>query len=275
MSDSQSRLCLIGLPSTGKTTYIAALWSYLSSAVGEGDPRVTQMPDDPRYLNEIASAWAQGGLMPRNSLGATDRIEFTVEMASGATTTLVLPDLPGESFRNAVIHPMIDEDTASAVESSDLLLFFVNGQTATTYTALGEYEVPPADMASTEQEFLIEALDSDTLNGELLHRLLYLVRDRSMPPLLVMVAAWDVHEQSGDTPAEWLACHQPMFAQMLEEIARTNPVEIVGVSAQGANYTDSPEIVEKLASERAWACDAQGRRTDIVSPLFWRGVLDR
>src|SRR4051812_41831597 len=100
---SRFRLCLVGLPATGKTTYIAALWAYLTSGLPAGGYRVRQFPDDPLYLNEIAKAWAAGQKMPRNSLGASDRIEFTIESPNRTFITLVLPDLPGEVFRNAII----------------------------------------------------------------------------------------------------------------------------------------------------------------------------
>ena len=289
------RLCLVGLPATGKTTYIAALWAYLTSGLPAGGYRVTEFPDDPLYLNQIAAAWSAGEKMPRNSLGASDRIEFTIESPNGAWLTLVLPDLPGEVFRNAILRPMIDENTAEAVTGSDLLLFFVNGETARTYAALGDYDVPhqegdhaggvdsfdaidvsltpdesgPREALLARQEFAIQDLDSDSLNTELLQRLAYLSRDRGLPPIVVVVSAWDAHENSGDTPKEWLKREQPMMAQLVEEFGRSVPVGTVGVSAQGGNYTDDPIVAQRLANERPWGCDEGGQRTDIAGPLLW------
>ncbi|HEY2200151.1 MAG TPA: hypothetical protein VGH69_21075, partial [Mycobacterium sp.] len=68
-------------------------------------------------------------------------------------------------------------------------MFFVNGETAKTYSALGEYapDGPREGQAGSggetqpPREFSIEELDSDTLNAELLHRLSFLARDRGMP----------------------------------------------------------------------------------------------
>lgn len=295
---SQFRLCLIGLPATGKTTYIAALWGYLTSGASPDGYRVTELPNEVHYLNEIARAWIEGKTMPRNSLGATDRIEFTVESPGGSSITILLPDLPGEVFRNAVIRPSIDEDAAEAVTGSDLLLLFVHGEKAKTFSALGDYQVPATEQRDSgvpaspvEQpesdglsadtstpvggqdsmaiEFAIEELDSDTLNTELLHRLVYLTRHTGFPPTAVVVAAWDAHEESGDTPAEWLAREQPMTSQFLEELGHSVATGVIGISAQGANYKDNPSILEKLASERPWACDEGGNRTDIAGPLLW------
>jgi hypothetical protein len=278
---ARCRLCLIGLPRTGKTTYIAALWAYLTSGLPEGEHRVTEFPDDPSYLHEIAGAWAAGKTMPRNSLGASDRIEFTVETPRGSQLTIVLPDLPGEVFKNALVRPMIDQDTADAVVGSDLLLLFVNAETAKTYTALGDYGLPSENeganggspsggaISAQRQEFSIADLDTDTLNAELVHRLAYLCRDRAMPDLLVVVSAWDVAASADQTPVDWLSSEQPMLAQLVEELSRSTRVGVVGISAQGANYEDNPAVTEQLSGERPWGCDEDGTKTDIAGPLRW------
>ena len=292
-------MCLVGLPATGKTTYIAALWAYLTSGLPDGGYRVTDFPDDPSYLNAIAVAWAGGADMPRNSLGATDRIEFTIETPSRSALTIVLPDLPGEIFLNAVVRPSIDEDPADAVTSSDLLLVFVNGEKARTYAALGDHQLPhgaeaevtpaptegsePGDASTTigerddqvgpsaahSNDFAVEALDSDTLNTELLQRLVYLMRDNGTPPIVIVVSAWDALDGIGETPQGWLCREQPMLSQLIEELSRTTEIGVVGVSAQGANYFDDPTIVQKPTTERPWGCDTDGNRTDIAGPLLW------
>ncbi|MGZ4314204.1 MAG: TRAFAC clade GTPase domain-containing protein [Gaiellaceae bacterium] len=298
-SPDSFRLCLVGLPATGKTTYIAALWSYLTSGPPEGTYRVTQYPDDPSYLNAIAEAWVGGESMPRNSLGSTDRIEFTIETPARRVLTIVLPDLPGELFLNAVVRPWIDEDTAQAVTGSDLLLVFVNGEKAKTYSALGDQELPHHEPATNEApvgarsdsadpaqesgagsapqspdiatsvDFSVEGLDSDTLNTELVQRLVYLTTEDGTPPILVVVSAWDSLHDPGERPEAWLRREQPMLAQLVEELRLTTQVGVVGVSAQGANYKADPAIIQKLAGDRPWGCDSEGNRGDVTGPLTW------
>ena len=264
------RICLLGLPKTGKTTFIAALWSFLSSGPPADAYRIAEYPDDPTYLNEIADAWARGDPMPRNSLGSEDRIEFTISRPAGAHLTLVLPDLPGETFLDAVVRPRIEETTAAAVVGVDLLLLFVNGESARTYSALGDMPTNSRDdMEVSPREFAIEELDSDTLNTELVQRMDFLLQTRTRPALAVVVAAWDAVCDTARTPRKWLTREQPMLAQLLMEYGRSSTVEVIGVSAQGANYTDDPAIVEQLADIRPWGCDAGGERTDICGPLVW------
>jgi hypothetical protein len=276
------RMCLIGLPATGKTTFIAALWAFLRSGQPPDRYRVTKVPENPAYLNAIAKAWTERAEMPRSSPGMASQIEFTIEVPSGDPVTVVLPDLPGEVFLNAIRRPSIDEEPADAVTSSDLLIVFVNGQTARTVANLGDQETPaetspeapsPPDGADgpnpTGTEFVIGDLDSDTLNTELLQRLVCLMRDQPTPPIVVVVSAWDVLVGLGQTPEQWLKHEQPMTWQYIEELRRTTIIGVVGISAQGADYSDDPNIVRKSSKERAWGCDGDSNRTDIAGPLLW------
>jgi hypothetical protein len=308
------RLCLLGLPKTGKTTYLAALWSYLRSELTEGMLRIIQLPEDTGYLDEISYAWAAGDPMPRSSPGVSDHIEFTIEVPDRPPLQVVLPDLPGEVFLNAVRRPAIDEGPGTAVLDSDLLLLFVNCRSATMFEPLGDHPADPAaaeppppangrgagppvitthqsmgesrsgdDLVAAGQtvpdvptlrEFDIGALDTDTLNCELLERLENLVIDNGFPPLLVVVSAWDVYAAEAElTPYDWLRDHQPMLWQHIEELGRTKTVGVVGVSAQGADYQDQPDIVEADVGARAWGTDSSGGHTDIAGPLLWYHAL--
>jgi len=305
MTDS-FRLCLLGLPKTGKTTYLAALWSCLRSGLAEDRYRITELPGDTAYLDAISYAWAAGDPMPRSSPEVSDHIEFTIEAPARPPLQVVLPDLPGEVFLNAVRRPVIDEGPGAAVLSSDLLLLFVNCQTAKMFEPLGDHPVdavetaePPAPAnegnidgpdsttpkpddagdgpggeldppAPRFREFDIGALDSDTLNCELLGRLEDLFGDETFPPLLIVLSAWDMYVGEPDLiPDDWLRDHQPMLWQHIEELRRTMTVGVVGVSAQGADYKDHPDIVEVDVKARSWGSDSDGRKTDVAGPLLW------
>jgi hypothetical protein len=316
------RLCLIGLPKTGKTTYLAALWSYLRSDLPGDQYRITELPENTAYLDAISYAWAAGETMPRSGPEVSDHIEFTIEVPDRPPLQVVLPDLPGEVFLNAVRRPVIDEGTGTAVLNSDLLLLFVNCRSAWMFEPLGDHPVdpmvegteppPPANewnagavpeveptagdddatgngegehevdggpAAHGFKEFNIGELDTDTLNYELIERLGEFLADAGFPPLLIVVSAWDVYASPNDvadevfTPDNWLRDHQPMLWQRIEELRRTMTIGVVGVSAQGADYQDRPEIVEADVQVRAWGSDADGGKTDIVGPLLWYHAL--
>jgi hypothetical protein len=248
--------------------------------------------------------------MPRSSPEVSDHIEFTIEVTNLPPLQVVVPDLPGEYFLNAIRRPVIDEGPGNAVLDADLLLLFVNCRSATLFEPLGDHPAapdatveppPPANewlanpdnasdadlnerMAPGEaqqqvgtdgidprfREFDIGALDTDTLNYELLERLEHLLGETGFPPLLIVVSAWDVYADGPVlTPEDWLRGHQPMLWQHLQELRRTQTIGVVGVSAQGADYQDQPSIVELDPRARAWGTDHDGGRTDIAGPLLW------
>lgn len=305
------RLCLLGLPKTGKTTYLAALWAYLRSGLPEDQYRITELPTDTAYLDAISYAWAAGDPMPRSSPDVSDHIEFTIEVPDFPPLQVVLPDLPGENFLNAIRRPVMEEGPGSAVLNANLLLLFVNCRSARMFEPLGDHPAapeataeppPPANEGSTSstgpefgdpqsqggedepgdeeattpkfREFDIGALDTDTLNYELLERLEHLLADSGFPPLLVVVSAWDIYAADPDlTPETWLQDHQPMLWQHIQELRRTMTVGVIGVSAQGADYQDEPEIVEADPEIRAWGTDSKGEKTDIAGPLRWYHTL--
>jgi Double-GTPase 1 len=290
------RLCLVGLPATGKTTYIAALWAYLRSGLDESKWRVLEVPENTTYLNLIAQAWLDRKEMPRSAPGATDTVQFTVQTPDGQPVTIVVPDLPGEMFLNAVRRPAIDTVAAAALTESQLLLIFVNGQKASTYAPLGDQEPPdgaeeeetdgeggggdenPADtdagITPPLPEFVISDLDSDTLNTELLQRVLYLLRDQAPPTLVVVVSAWDVLDGTGKSPEKWLKDEQPMTWQFIDELRIRTTVGVIGVSAQGADYGDHPTIHQTTTKDRPWGRDGDLNKTEITGPLVLFGKTD-
>src|SRR5258708_2938371 len=52
--------CLMaGLPETGKTTFLAALWHVAKSHEVSGSMRLERREGDQEYLNNIANAWSK------------------------------------------------------------------------------------------------------------------------------------------------------------------------------------------------------------------------
>src|SRR5437660_1534052 len=100
MSESvSSQFVMIGLPATGKTSFLAALWYLVQH--GEVDHRLAldRMEGDSKHLNQLSNLWASFELVPRTPTG----VERTVSMVLNDTVekknvTLTFPDLSGESF---------------------------------------------------------------------------------------------------------------------------------------------------------------------------------
>jgi hypothetical protein len=268
---SPVRVCLAGLPGAGKSSYIVALWAYLGAGPSGDSYRITGYPEQIAYLKELADRWFNGQKLDRNTPGTIRDVEFRLAAPGRQDIDVAAPDLPGEAFKQAVTARRIDREIADLVVGSDLLVFFVNAKHAQAFHPLAE--IPPGEDSDPEKTIPFDPseLDTDILQSDLIQQIRYLIRDRDHAPIVaVIISAWDLCVQSGMSPEEWLADSQPMFAQVLRELARTTSTAIFGVSAQGDDYEANPEIIQTPPLERVFLVDSAGvRSNDITRPFQW------
>jgi hypothetical protein len=93
---------LVGLPSTGKTTYLAALWDTVESRVSDQTLWLKKLTDgNTEYLNNIRNKWQKCEEFPRTHLTGGQLVTMLLEdPASHCETELIIPDLPGEEYRD-------------------------------------------------------------------------------------------------------------------------------------------------------------------------------
>jgi Double-GTPase 1 len=107
---------IIGMPASGKTTFLAALWHLITSA--ELDPALLldRLEGDANYLNKIVEVWQRCERHPCTSRAEENAIDLHMkDKETGAPITLNFIDLSGETFhrqspvhvsgRNPVPHP--------------------------------------------------------------------------------------------------------------------------------------------------------------------------
>src|SRR6185369_7165301 len=98
--NSNSTSCLtIGLPKSGKTTFIAALWHVVDSKELEDSLQIKSLPEDRTYLHDIRSKWIACKDLERTTLdGAKDISLDITDVATGKEFIFHFPDLSGEMF---------------------------------------------------------------------------------------------------------------------------------------------------------------------------------
>ncbi len=281
------RLCLVGLPDTGKTTYIAALWAYVNSSGPPERYHVVRPPGNAKYLTEIADAWVRGQPLPRNDSTDTPQISFGIGAEGQRDLEFALPDLRGEVFKTMVTKFQAGLTIIDLLTDADVLLFVVSAKNARTFGALAEVGWDPPPEGEPEPDVDLEELDSDFLNTELLQKLCYLYAETVMPPVVVVISAWDrmvdawaAEEQLAEAegrepqstplpPVDVLAHIQPEFAQRIAEVARASPVHIIGLSSTGGDPEANPALLEQPLDERPYSIDGEGVRTHIDQWLVW------
>lgn len=280
---------IMGLPASGKTTFLAALWHLVESE--ETDCRLTidGYRGSYRYLNSIADSWREFGKLSRTSQTGDTEVEINLhDQVTGARGTALFPDLAGEVFDLQVEERRCKSDFVIQADAEDGILFFVNSNVKEDTLSITEYNnrLPP--------EFRYETGDADSLDKDGQPatpieweprflpdqvRIVQLLSDLIRPPftlrarkLVVIISAWDLVRDQHLTPDQWLAKNMPLAHQFLRTNGQSFVYRVYGVSAQGVSLDDSPGVEEigKLPASRRVEIVGHGdAEHDLTAPLVW------
>jgi hypothetical protein len=90
---------LMGLPSTGKTSFLAALWYLVQHRQIASCLTLEKLEGSSKYLNEISKAWAGYEPVPHTRIDSETVVSMSLkDTRTGEMVTLTFPDLSGESF---------------------------------------------------------------------------------------------------------------------------------------------------------------------------------
>src|SRR4051812_23311383 len=115
-----------GLPESGKTTYLAALWHLLNSADMPLALRLTKVHGERTYLQKIQSSWTKCKAPERTKVAAEGRIELQLGGTDGAAILLRILDLSGERFMLHWVDRLWAPEYEDIVEVSSGILLFVH-----------------------------------------------------------------------------------------------------------------------------------------------------
>src|SRR5882672_6791966 len=93
-------ILLMGLPDTGKTSFLAALWYMVNQSAVDCSLCLEKLDGNSRYLNEIRDAWLEYRPVPRNPADSETVVSMSLkDRNSGRAVGVSFPDLSGESYR--------------------------------------------------------------------------------------------------------------------------------------------------------------------------------
>lgn len=282
----EQSITICGLPESGKTTFLAALWHLVTSREVETVLQFESLRDgDSSHLNEIATRWRSARIQERTAVGTNLLVSMNLLNKDGIPVRLTFPDLSGEAYRRMWEERDCDPGVANILTESEGVLFFVHAdkikapQWVVDVTAMSkklELRNPNEQEVAWQSRFaptqvqlvdLLQLLKSSQLN----------VRSNS---LVVMLSAWDKVSVEGRSPKAFLAERLPLLDQYLRHSEWS--YQIYGVSAQGGDYeaedenlTDSQRAeIEGLramdcASRRIKLVSKSGESCDLTEPIAW------
>lgn len=207
----RTTLLALGLPGSGKTTFLAAFWHAVEQGTLGTALTVDRVDGDRAYLNRIAREWADGCPLERTSVtgGATVQMSLR-DTQHGGRFSMVFPDLAGELFREAWAERAWPRTVADAATDAAGLLMFVHPDVAEPIrldtlhraaVAAGAAEAPPAPGTPSGVEEEADEVPWDprrSPHAVMLVDLLQAVLDlRRLSPAVdklrvaVVVSAWD------------------------------------------------------------------------------------
>ena len=289
MNGQPVTVAFLGLPRTGKSTYLGALWQLVQDSDERGIVE-RDVTGDRSYLQELGEKVAVGAEIGRTEVASGERMQLTLGFEQG-DIRVDIPDLGGETLRllveDRVWHPRLENTIAAA----DAMLLFLHPEEHCLPTAIGiaddvlrclelsqgagdaepadqpdggsrsEGEVPKFENASACT--VAQCLDA-------LENILWSRRSGWPIRLVIVISAWDTVDGS-PTSGEWLKDRAPALISFAN--ANRDMVEwsLYGVSAQGGRLpNDRDELLARgSVRERAYARNARGDTVSLAEPLRW------
>lgn len=270
---------IIGLPRSGKTTFLAALWHLLDAHEVRCKFVLDKQIGDHTHLNSIVDAWRRCEEVPRTSIAAETKVSIHVKDAvSGKTAILHFPDLSGESFQQQLSTRSCTTDYVHGFDESGGILLFITADRQTDGLGILDMAtlVPGDETGITEQTEKPLEWSPKMVSEQV--KLVELLQFIQRPPirsglrrLAVVVSAWDVVEPPDLEPVLWLKRELPLLHQFLNSNPDSFEFRVYGVSAQGGDVTGAhkDELVEKPPSTRIICTGPETDPHDLTSPIAW------
>ena len=269
-------VAMLGLPRTGKTTYLGALWQIVQDREA---PYVLEadLQGDRGYLQQLADCVASAEEVPRTSVDSSDALVLSLTFESSGRVDLRIPDLSGEVSHAVVTRRRWTRPLWDAVSSSSGLLVFVHPHRLAMPATIASANNLLADAATSGDDQTLPSpfsLDDDACTAAMYVDLLENVRllrpDRTLPSIALMISAWDLveAESSEIAPKEWLEARMPLLAQYLDANNARGDLGVFGVSAQGGELDDRAHLLAMGdVCARARVVSADGSEVRFTRPL--------
>ncbi|MBW4976455.1 hypothetical protein KZZ08_22860 [Roseovarius mucosus] len=252
-------ISIIGLPESGKTTFLAALWELVNERRVEKALSIDSIGEnDHSYLRKIVTVWRKATEQARTRLTGLSAVRMNLKDQHGNVVEVAMPDAPGEDFRAMWENRELGRVLGDSLAGGNIMLL-VNGnkvkapawvtERAAQRKAAGRQkaEAPVKEWHPSLAPTQVQLVD-------LLQMISHAPVGRGDRRIVVMISAWDKVEGERLTPDAFLTAKMPLLAQYIESGRDGWTSRVYGVSAQGGEYDgndDNAEPDERRAAKKA------------------------
>lgn len=274
---------VMGLPESGKTTFLAALWHLVSEdEVACKLKYVTLNVGNADHLHKIASLWRDARKQERTSVSGDRLVSMVLRAEEGEPQTVTFPDVAGEAFQQMWERRECDETVAEWLKAPGVLLFIHADKIVAPRWVVDEKVLAEALGVERETTQVVDwspgLAPTQVQLTDLLQSLQSAPLDVGPRRVAIILSAWDKAAKLGLTPEAYLERKLPLLSQFLKHgLDPRWEVRTYGVSAQGGEYDKekSPSAEAQrlrevdVPSERIKVAYAEAQSHDLTEPLQW------
>lgn len=282
---TERSIVIIGLPGSGKTTFLAALWHLVTDHDGDTALRFHKLSaGDRTHLNRIAARWREAKEQDRTGVAGHRLVSMNLLDRKDKPVQVTFPDVPGEAYRRMWEDRDCDPEIADILNAEGVLLFIHSDSIV--------FPSWVVDEAALAKQLELEVPDGQEVAwhprlAPTQVQVVDLLQLLCEPPLgigprrlAIMLSAWDKAKGEGLAPREYLESRLPLLSQYLRQGANGWTWQIYGISAQGGDYDSvapgkkakpEAEQLRKLdqPSTRISLVSGTGESHDLTEPLAW------
>lgn len=270
---SQARtIAMLGLPRTGKSTYLGALWRLVQDKEVPGIWEV-DFRGDRSHINMLADQVSASIEIERTEVDTTEGFQLEVGFSGDHSARLDIPDLSGEATRELVEKRVWRKGLADTIQRADAIMLFVHPDTLAIPVPanfIGEDDASEGDEVAEELDFPVEKACTAAKLIELLENVVDIRPDLWPIRIAVIISAWD-RVNCNRAPSDWLEERLPGVAGVITSNPNQVHAAIYGVSAQGGRLPSEKDalLAKGGVRMRVFAADPAGNSVGLWDPLRW------
>jgi len=270
------KILLCGLPASGKTTLLAALWHLLSQKDIPTALSLASLPQQRDYLSELSRKWSR--FIP---FGRTSDEVHEISMRLTDETIDIdfhVPDMSGETWEAIWSTRFCSEAAAKWANAASGILLCIHVDKIRTPVDIMTCNAMAnsAGRTRTETEPTIWSPDSSPTQVILVDVLQVLARPplgNSGRRLAIILSAWDKAEAMNLSPEGYFQVHLPLLHQFLSYCNDFSEINIYGVSALGGDLESEEDAkrvkAEDVPSRRIKVVEDGKTHHDLTVPMKW------